>query len=565
MNFIKKFHIILLFLLLTATNVCFSQDFLLSTLTNELDFQKEKFAKNENKPYFIQFNATEIYNFQASSLFGSLISSDIEHARYFYPELRIGNYKIDNTHISDNMFSQRDFYFGGFPTVLSIEDSLFQISKAIRKSVNEDYKKVLEVYIKKNKKYNNAEENNAISRNDFSKAHANQYYEEPYESIDFNVEKWENTLNYITESFRKNDYIKMAGANVVSNISRTYNVNNEGSSIVQNKQISQLNIILLIKCDDDNLAPIVKSYYAFSLDGLPNKEKQDSIITEIKNIVNQLKIAPSAEPYTGPCIMSASTSGVFFHEIFGHRIEGDRLNSIKDAQTFKNKIGDKILPDILSVTFNPTIKKYKNTDLMGYYKYDDQAVKAKEVKVVKNGKLVEFLMSRTPIDSVSISNGHGRSSFGMSVVSRQSNMFVESSERVSEEQLRKYLIKECKKQKKKFGLYFKEVSGGYTSTTKFSPNVFNILPTEVYKVYVDGRPDELIKGVSLIGTPLTMFSEISYVGDGSSVFNGYCGAESGFVPVSTIAPSILVNKIETQRTFEIKNEESEIIRPDLIK
>ena len=174
-------------------------------------------------------------------------------------------------------------------------------------------------------------------------------------------------------------------------------------------------------------------------------------------------------------------------------------------------------------------------------------------------------MSRTPIDSVSTSNGHGRCSFGVPVVSRQSNMFIESSKKISEVQLRKYLIKECKKQKKKFGLYLKEVSGGFTITTKFFPNVFNVILTEVYKVYVDGRPDELIKGVSLIGTPLTMFSEISQVGDDLSVFNGYCTAESGSIPVSAIAPSILVNKIETQKTFEVKNEEPEIVRPDLIK
>lgn len=557
-----KYH--LFFILLTATNICFSQDFMLTTLKNELEFQKEKYLKDENKPYFIQFNATEIYSFQASSLFGSLISSDTEHVRYFFPEIRIGNYKTDNTHIVDGRFRLSGFFTGGVPTVLSIEDSLVQISKTIRNSADKNYKNVLEVYTNKNKKYDDSEIK-GTSRNDFSKEDANRYYEEPYEYIDFNVKKWEKTINNITGAFKKEEYIKAAGANVVSSVSRTYNVNTEGSSIVQNKQISQLNIILMVQCDDNTLSPLIKSYYAFSLNDLPNKEKQDSIIIEMRTLALQLKSASSAEPYSGPCILSASASGVFFHEIFGHRIEGHRLNYLEDAQTFKNKIGEEILPEILSVTFNPTINMYKGVDLFGYYKYDDQAVKAKEVSVVKDGKLVNFLMSRTPIDSFSNSNGHGRCSFGVTAVSRQSNMFVESSETVSETQLRKSLIKECKKQKKEYGLYFKEVSGGFTNTTKFSPNVFNIIPTEVYKVYVDGRPDELIKGVSLIGTPLTMFSEISKVGDVLSVFNGYCGAESGSVPVSTIAPSVLVNKIETQKTFEIKYTKPEIIRPDLIK
>ena len=35
--------------------------------------------------------------------------------------------------------------------------------------------------------------------------------------------------------------------------------------------------------------------------------------------------------------------------------------------------------------------------------------------------------------------------------------------------------------------------------------------------------------------------------DRMAVFNGICGAESGNVPVSAIAPSLLVSEIEVQR------------------
>ena len=36
-------------------------------------------------------------------------------------------------------------------------------------------------------------------------------------------------------------------------------------------------------------------------------------------------------------------------------------------------------------------------------------------------------------------------------------------------------------------------------------------------------------------------------GDDTAVFNGYCGAESGFVPVSAVSPSILVSEIEVEK------------------
>jgi predicted Zn-dependent protease len=109
------------------------------------------------------------------------------------------------------------------------------------------------------------------------------------------------------------------------------------------------------------------------------------------------------------------------------------------------------------------------------------------------------------------------------------------------------LIAEAKKQGKQFGLFFEDISGGFTLTTRDSPQAFQVTPIMVYKVYVDGKPDELVRGVDLIGTPLTSFSKIVAASDKLEVFNGFCGAESGYVPVSAVAPSILTTQIEVQK------------------
>ncbi len=166
---------------------------------------------------------------------------------------------------------------------------------------------------------------------------------------------------------------------------------------------------------------------------------------------------------------------------------------------------------------------------------------------IDKGVLKGFLMSRSPIENFPLSNGHARAQPGRKPVSRQSNLIVESDKMLSETQLRQMLIEECKKQNRDFGLIFTEIAGGFTQTGRTSPNAFNVTPLVVYRVFTDGREDEIVRGVDLIGTPLTTFGKIIATGSQMEAFNGMCGAESGSVPVSAVSPSILVSEIEVQK------------------
>ncbi len=257
--------------------------------------------------------------------------------------------------------------------------------------------------------------------------------------------------------------------------------------------------------------------------------------------------AKTAEPFVGPAIFSGRASGVFFHEIFGHRIEGHRQKDESEGQTFTKSVGEKILPDFLSVTFDPTIKKIGGVDLNGTYEYDDEGVNGQPGKAVENGVLRNFLMSRSPIDGFDHSNGHGRRQPGLEVVSRQSNLLVTSTRTVSDEKLRQMLIDEIKRQNKPYGLYFEDITGGFTTTQRAGLQAFKVIPVIVYRVYADGRPDELIRGADIVGTPLASFAKILATSDKQEVFNGYCGAESGSVPVSAVSPAILISEIEIEK------------------
>jgi hypothetical protein len=136
-------------------------------------------------------------------------------------------------------------------------------------------------------------------------------------------------------------------------------------------------------------------------------------------------------------------------------------------------------------------------------------------------------MSRSPIQGFDHSNGHGRRQPGLEVVSRQSNLLVESSHAVPEARLREMLVEEIKRQNKPYGLYFRDVTGGFTTTGRQGLQAFKVIPIVVYKVFPDGRPDELIRGADIVGTPLASFAKILATSDRPQVFNGYCGAESG--------------------------------------
>jgi predicted Zn-dependent protease len=253
------------------------------------------------------------------------------------------------------------------------------------------------------------------------------------------------------------------------------------------------------------------------------------------------------DPFNGPAILSGRAAAVFFHEVLGHRLEGQRQRGDEEGQTFTRELNKEVLPTFLSVADDPTLSSFGRTWLSGSYTYDDEGQKARRVDLIQDGVLKTFLMSRLPIASFAASNGHGRSQTGRMPTGRQGNLIVTSTKTVSDVELRKQLLDEAKKQGKPYGLYFEDISSGFAVTTRNSPQAFQVIPLVVYRVYVDGRPDELVRGVSIVGTPLAAMKRILATSDKSEVFNGECGAESGTVPVSAVAPAMLLSEIETQR------------------
>ena len=98
-------------------------------------------------------------------------------------------------------------------------------------------------------------------------------------------------------------------------------------------------------------------------------------------------------------------------------------------------------------------------------------------------------------------------------------------------------------------------------TGRGQPQAFQVQPLVVYTVYADGRPDELVRGVDIVGTPLVSLTKILATGDKLETFNGYCGAESGSIPVSASAPAILIAEMESTEEGNLSTDKPPILPP----
>ncbi|HEX6225811.1 MAG TPA: metallopeptidase TldD-related protein [Chryseolinea sp.] len=537
------------------------QDDLLVIVESELNREMTEFKKLSQPPYFLAYRIYDSHSGYLSSSFGSLVGSDTDHSRILVTDVKVGDYSFDSSHPITNYedFDGYDMPGGRAAVELPLDNKPEAIKLILWQQTQNSYRQSLNFF----KALKNAPQTEEKPIADFSKEKSQVFIAPPLRDFSeiFDAAIWSEKVKKYSAPFSKHSDIIDAEAALEVSTERKYLITSEGARIVQNRTFAYLTIRGSIRAVDGDIIPLHQSYFALEPSQLPTDE---TVLLDVEKMIvklNLLRTAPVAEPYTGPAILYSRAAGVFFHEIFGHRVEGHRLKDKNDGQTFKGKLQEQVLPKSLSVTFDPTLSTFNGQPLNGHYQFDDEGIVGQKVKVVENGILKTFLMSRTPIESFSNSNGHGRAQAGAEAVSRQSNLLIENTKSVPMSQMRKMLVNECKKQRKPYGYLFMDVVGGFTTTNRYMPNAFNIFPTEVYRVYTDGRPDELVRGVDLIGTPLAMFAAIQAADDKNEVFTGFCGAESGSVPVTAISPSLFVQRIETQKKPMTQIEKNILERP----
>ena len=510
---------------ISCLDVCAQDsDVLLQTLKAELNREYQQLRQQPVKPYFMSLRVNDFRRVNIQSNMGVTVTEDTQEGRTLTPQIRVGNPRLDNFKLTTQGAANsqgRDVA----PWVLPMNDSdVDGLRAGIWSEVRRRYDFAVNVYRETQAKVstNVADEDTAAC---FSKAPVEQYYEQPLtaEQKKIDLDAWRTRLNKISAVMAACPELQGGTASLNFDVTRQYIVNTEGTCVVENRVAARVMLTAQGMAPDGMVLPVSFDYYATSLDRLPDTDVMMAKAQELVQRVTALMKAPVANPYTGPAILSGPASGVFFHEIFGHRLEAHRLKSGGD----------------FSVFCDPSLAEYQGKQLNGHYHFDSEGVRSRRVDNIKNGVLNEFLLSRVPMDGFPQSNGHGRASDGHDAVSRQSNLIVETSAPQTEETLRKMLRAEAKKQGKEYGYYFLTVTGGFTTTGQGNTmNSFNVSPVEVFRVYVDGRPDELVRGVDLIGTPLSMF------------------------PVACVSPQIYVTQIETQRRKKAQQTPQILAAPD---
>jgi TldD protein len=522
-----------------TTNAAPPLDPVLATMQTELKRATADLGKSDPAPYFLSYTVYDQDQIVIAASYGGVLTNTENRRRSADVTMRVGTPQLDNTHGQSRAS-------GMTSGTLPLSDNSEAEARVLWELTDRAYKRAAPAYL--NVKTNTAVKAEEEDKSpDFTKEAATVHVDTKLKEPPFDRAAWEDEARRLSAGFRK--YPEVYFATVVLQVSSSNErmVSSEGTAIATPSATTRLVIEAQTRAEDGMDLLRVETFQAPSASGLPTEAELNAKIEKMAVDLKALRSAPVAEPYDGPALLSGRAAAVFFHEVLGHRLEGHRQRDEDEGQTFTKKIGQEVLPTFLSVTDDPTKGEIAGVKLAGTYSYDSEGTPSQRVDVIKDGVLKNFLLSRMPIKGFEQSNGHGRNQPGLMPTGRQGNLIVTSTKSVPEADMHQKLIDEVKKQGKPYGLYFDDIQGGFTLTTRALPQAFQVLPVIVYKVYPDGRPDELVRGVDIVGTPLAALTRIITTGDTEHVFNGVCGAESGSVPVSAVAPAMLFSEMEVQK------------------
>lgn len=531
---------------------------LLDAMVEEVNRNQAELRLRENRgPYFIGYQLKDYDAREVVGRYGAVFQDVTTRDRKIGVDVRVGDYTFDSS-IGDELDLAFSMKGASYLTRKSapLDDSKQALRTALWLVTDEKYKQALFNFLKKK-----GDEVYAVDDPARPPSFSKELPEVQLTArapFPFARERWvafarEVSARLANEKAFFDSEVRVSGDKIVR-----YYVTTEGTRLVTEDTLYAVHVEAFTRADDGQLLEDSREFYAPLERQLPSDAELKKEIEVMVRELNALRVAPTLDPYTGPAILDADAAGVLFHEAVGHRLEGERQDDDAEGKTFRGQVGRLVLPPFLTVIDDPTATERGGKQLNGHYLFDEEGVRAQRVTLVKAGVLQTYLLSRRPVQGFLKSNGHGRAQGNRKPVARMANLIVESSKRVSAADLKAQLIAEAKRQGKPFGLLIRDITGGNTNTTGFGYQAFKGTPRMVYRVDLKTGAETLVRGVEIVGTPLSSVNRILATGQGEGVFNGFCGAESGMVPVSTVSPAVLLQEIELQRALQGKD------RPPLI-
>ncbi len=526
---------------------------LLDAMVVELNRNAEQLKLKENRPpYFLSYQLKDHETREVGARYGALFQNTNWRERRLYADVRVGDYAFDNSVSEDFDFN---FSLKGTSYITRkngpLDDSPAALRTALWLITDERYKGALFNYLKKKGEdvYTVEDPKRPPS---FSKEKPEIWLGERV-PFGFAQEKWEASARSLSKALAQPSEVFDSEVRISGDKLARWFVNTEGARVVTEETLYAVHLQAVTRAEDGQLLESSRDYYAPAEDRLPPDAQLTKAAQTMVSELMALRQAPAIDPYTGPAILEPDAAGVLFHEAVGHRLEGERQDSDAEGKTYRGQVGKLVLPPFLSIYDDPTARAVAGVELNGYYLFDEEGVKAQRVPRVVDGVLKNVLLSRKPVEGFTQSNGHGRAAMNRKPVARMANLIVESKKQVPMAELKKMLIAEAKRQGKPYGLIIRDITGGNTNTSSFGYQAFKGVPRMVFRVDVRDGKETLVRGVEIVGTPLTSVNKVLATGPAQGVFNGFCGAESGMVPVSTVAPATLLQEIELRRVIEGKD------------
>ena len=530
--------------LLAGAGASPGEDLLLEALELELERTMEAYEGQEGAPYYLGYRVADQEHWKLSARYGALGASSTTRRRTLDVSARVGSPALDSTHQLKGGFVSGLNLHTGHQLPLDAEPRALRaaIWVATHKEVRDAQERWARVQTNQQVKVEDRDPSP-----DFSDAEPVVALG-PHATLSLHRADWEDVLVELSQRLdAAGDEIHASEVSLDGIRETQWIVTSEGARIRQPREWVRISMQAWSRTDDGMKLQLYRWRDVHDPDRLPDAAELQGWAGQLARDLIALRGAEEGDAYHGPVLLRGKAAGVFVHEVLGHRVEGHRQKDDDEGQTFTDKIGQQLLPSSIDVYDDPTLASYAGEDLNGYYRYDQEGIPAQRAVLVEDGVFVGFLMSRSPIEGFGQSNGHGRAQAWRQPVARMANTVVETDDPHTEAQLRAMLRRELREQGREWGLMIDEIGGGFTLTGRLFPNAFNVRATYGHKVFADGRPDELVRGIDLVGTPLVALSNVVAAGDDPQVFNGFCGAESGVVPNSTVAPPLLIRQLEIQK------------------
>ncbi len=495
-------------------------------------------------PYFIGYKLTEVDVHDVVASLGAITDDQNRDFTSLEAHVHVGSYEKDN---SNFVPSQRENLDGNATISLALEASPDRARRSAWLATDNAYKEAIAQWQAKNEALASGVSHGANRIASYTKA-TPVVTEAPVQvpQLETNEALGERAKK-LSSVFRKYDFIRDSHVGLTSFLENRWYLNSEGTNATDTRRVEGILIVATAQASDGQEIALYYSRYAQSRRGLPSDAELEAEIKAMSKQLDAMRKAPLVSNYTGPVLFEGDGAVDMVRHTLAPHLSGTpppvgiSSSDALIAGKLAGRKGLKVISDLLSVVDDPTTSYVGKRFVIGSYKFDDEGVAPKRVEVIKDGKLQELLMSRTPSSDQGESNGHARLQMPGGVYrGSATNLSVSGKKPQSRKLLRKKLLAEAKAQGLPYAIIIKQFDDvAITANTEIS-RIAKIqllqsmnpqsppAATLAYRLYPSGR-EELVRGVQLEPIDMRAWRDVIGVGTQKTLKNFLATTESPFL------------------------------------